>query len=335
MISYDVPPLPEIERIPSAGVRAQLAFDQTVPRAFVHRTSVAEVFLTDALACADGRVLVAAQWPRTHALLHSDRYGYTDPLLMIETVRQAAIYLAHRFHEVPLSSHFIFTGLDFQLEDPAGTLTGDSPLNVVLDCAFRSSRTPRRTTGRLDCVLEIRGRRVGRASAGLLAVPPSLYEALRRRAARPAAPVGAGRPPKLPAALVGRERREDVLLSRTPDGFQLDVSSTHPGYFEHACDHLPGMVLVEGFRQAGYGLHHADEPRLPGRGLPRLLSGLQISFDAFGDLRSPVVLRREPAAAARRPGTPIAPIALTATQGAATLARGTVTLAPVVPGGDR
>jgi hypothetical protein len=332
MISYDVPPLPEIERIPSTGVRARLAFDQTVPRAFVHRTSVAEVFLTDALPSGDGRILVAAQWPRTHALLHSDRHGYTDPLLMIETVRQAAIYLAHQFHEVPLSSHFIFTGLDFQLEDPDGTLTGDSPLNVVLDCTFHSGHTPRRTTGRLDCVLEIRGRRVGRASAGLLAVPTGLYEALRRRAAQPPAPAGAGRRPKLPAALVGRERREDVLLSRTPDGFQLDVNRTHPGYFEHACDHLPGMVLVEGFRQAAYGLHHADEPRLPGRALPRLISRLQVSFDAFGDLRSPVALRREPSTAAHRP---CAPIALTATQGTATLARGTVTLAPVVPGRAR
>lgn len=303
---------PSVER-----QRAALRFDQTISRALVHKESVAEVFLTDALPAGGDRVLVAAQWPRAHAFYRPDVTGCTDPMLLIETVRQAAIYVAHSHHGVPGTWPFIFSGLELSLEEHELTRSAGVPVQAVLDCTYTASDQRGKSRGRLDCVIEVDGRVVGRATAKLLAVEAPLYRKLRHRGAGSTEP----RAPR-PAALltgdqVGRHNPADILVGSADGELVLRVDPSHPAYFEHACDHLPGMVLIEAFRQAGYFLRHDPNRRLVGTPLPVWLSRLSVDFGSFGELGDEVVLRAHRKASATAAGSRIE---LEAVQGGKALA---------------
>ncbi|MFD9336121.1 ScbA/BarX family gamma-butyrolactone biosynthesis protein [Streptomyces sp. NPDC060028] len=302
--------LPRIPRQSAPGFPSRdgaLTFDRTVPRSLVHRASVAEVFLTDGRRGEGNRVRIAAQWPRRHALYQPDAEGSSDPLLLVETVRQAAIYTAHRFHEVPLTHSFIFRDLDFHIVDPGALVVGGEPLQLVLDGSFIPEAHPsgNRIAARFEAWVETGGRRCARVSVRLLAVGVELYGLLRNRrgpAARgPRGSVGGvlgAEPRMLDAAEAGRQRQENVLLSvdpkAVPGRYLMRVDRDHPGYFEHSCDHVPGMALVEAFRQAGCHLVGAGRELAEGESGRRAaswsLAFSEVRFDAFGELREPTMI---------------------------------------------
>ncbi|MFD0571187.1 AfsA-related hotdog domain-containing protein [Kitasatospora gansuensis] len=84
-------------------------------RASVHKSADREVLITDARQLTGDRYAVAARWSRNHLLGHRPEALTSDPLLLVETVRQAAIHLAHRFLDVPAGHPFVMQDLDFEL----------------------------------------------------------------------------------------------------------------------------------------------------------------------------------------------------------------------------
>ncbi|GHG96606.1 AfsA-related hotdog domain-containing protein [Streptomyces rubradiris] len=71
-----------------------------MPRQYVYRAAVAEVFLTGWRADGPDTFTVAAQWPRAHAYF-TPVAGRLDPLLLAETVRRTGALLAHAEYQVP------------------------------------------------------------------------------------------------------------------------------------------------------------------------------------------------------------------------------------------
>ena len=78
--------------LPSSTTRDRLTYDATVPRAMVHRASIAEVFVTDSVAAATNGIgrseasfEVAAQLPRGHVI--GERSAAYDFLLIVEVMR--------------------------------------------------------------------------------------------------------------------------------------------------------------------------------------------------------------------------------------------------------
>lgn len=118
------------------SVKETLRFLQPVTRELVHRSSVSEVFVTDGLHKGGAEFVVAAQWPRDHALYHPDENGRYDPLLFAETLRQAHFYAAHTFFDVPLGHRFVGQDLSFEITGPAALRVGAAPLPVLLDGAW-------------------------------------------------------------------------------------------------------------------------------------------------------------------------------------------------------
>lgn len=213
----------------------------------VHRAAMAEVFITDAVPTGPDSYLVAAQWPRDHALYHPDPTGRTDPLLLAETLRQALVYLAHRYHAVPLTHRFIGCGMDFAVTDGEALRVRDAPLPVVLEArwVWTANRPPRRYGMRLDIVLTMGGRACGHGSLEVLAVDARTYGILRGGtnearwaregpsgegpgdgpgAAEVSASAGVSGTPsagvwrQVPAARVGRLRGKDSVLEELVPG---------------------------------------------------------------------------------------------------------------------
>ncbi|WP_405584691.1 ScbA/BarX family gamma-butyrolactone biosynthesis protein [Streptomyces sp. NBC_01190] len=210
--------------LPESG--GELSFLQPIPRYLVHRQAVAEVFITDAVAVAEDRFLVAAQWPRDHAMYYPDEAGISDPLLFAETIRQALVYLAHRYYGVPLSHRFIGSDIDFEITDPARLRVGAAPIPVVLEAhwTWAANKPPHRYGMRLEVTLTVDGQACGRGGLRVIAVDDKRYALLRGKAARSHATARAGgsgpaatyRTPgrKMPAAAVGRLRVKDSVLAR-------------------------------------------------------------------------------------------------------------------------
>jgi hypothetical protein len=296
--------------------RAALTFDRTVPRQLVHRASVTEVFLTDGAPVAADRFLVGAQWPRHHALYHPDPSGRCDFMLLAETVRQAGIFLLHRYYDVPLGQYFVFKSLDLHISDLHALRVGGTPLGAVLDVTVASTAASdaRRLDARLDITIEVDGRPCAYGAVAVVVVDARRYEAVRHRGrdivgsipATAATPETPGTEAPSTAPVIAGRQDANVLLRTATDAdsstWLLHVDLRHPGYFEHPSDHVPGMMLLEAFRQAGHLTAARD----------CALTALQARFLSFGELFQPIVIRSATG--------PEGLLRLTAVQGERTLA---------------
>ncbi|MEU7488957.1 ScbA/BarX family gamma-butyrolactone biosynthesis protein [Streptomyces sp. NPDC042319] len=283
------PPMPGRRTAP-AGYDTDLthlrALTTTVPREYVHRSAVTEVFLTGWRGDGTDAWTVDAQWPRAHSF-YGPAHGLHDPVMMAETARQAGLLLNHVGHGVPLGHTVAWGSVRYTVAPEALKVAG-TPADVEVrvrdhDAVRRGSRlSGMRQT--FDAYRD--GRPLGRTECTFTCLTPAVYRRLRgpyadldHALSRVLAP---GEP--LRPALVGRDREADVVLSPA-DGtgrWQLRTDITHPVLFDHPVDHVPGMLLVEAARQAAYATVG------PGRWTA---TAMDCSFARYAELDAPTWIR--------------------------------------------
>ncbi|MEU9079225.1 ScbA/BarX family gamma-butyrolactone biosynthesis protein [Kitasatospora sp. NPDC048538] len=260
--------------------------ERTVSRHLVHRTSVSEVFLTGWQATGPYDFLLGAQWPRLHGFYRLPGDRYHDPLLLAETIRQAGLLIGHAGFGVPRDHQFVMEDLSYALA-PDGLRTiavTDEPASLMLAvrCEDVRMRHGRLVSLRVHTEVTRAGRPVGHGTGQLRVVSPASYARLRGPGPRGAVPPA----PPAPTApeLVGRAHPGDVVLSPTlrPDTWLLRTDARHPVLFDHALDHVPGMLMLEAARQAAQRLRH-PEPVVP----VEFVS----SFDHYIELDRPCLVR--------------------------------------------
>ncbi|MGX1851639.1 ScbA/BarX family gamma-butyrolactone biosynthesis protein [Streptomyces sp. NPDC055299] len=257
------------------------ALTTTVPREYVHRTAISEVFLTNWRRGAADSWVVSAQWPRAHTF-YGPRQGLHDPILLIETVRQAGILLSHVAHQVPLDHPIIWQRVRYDLLPEALRTTGQ-PAEIELhvtdhDMIYRGKRL---ATARQEFRILCDGAELATAALDYSCHSPAVYRRLRGEycdldlANSRKLPV----PQAVPPQLVAREHDRDVVLSPTDraDRWQLRVETSHPVLFDHPVDHAPGMLMIEAARQAA-------QASTPGSTLP---VSLECSFARYAELDAP------------------------------------------------
>ncbi|WP_190112748.1 ScbA/BarX family gamma-butyrolactone biosynthesis protein [Streptomyces cinnamoneus] len=286
---------------PLPGLGRGLSHTHRVPRHTVHKAAATEVLLTDARRLAEDRFAVAALWPRDRFLTHRGSGGHADPMLLVETVRQTTIFLSHRFYGVPADRPFVLCDLGFDLDEPLPSGDG-SPLPLTLDVSLAPTATgPGRFGMRLQATVHHGERRLGTACQSWQAVTPERYDRIRyRHPVSPAAPGAWEHATPLHPAAVGYQRTSDVLLATVPGTaataghrtWQLRMDQNHPVLFDHASDHIPGMVLMEAFRQAAHVLAAHDAGA--GAHRPVSLASASTAFHSFGELDAPVTISAQP-----------------------------------------
>ncbi|MFB6890748.1 ScbA/BarX family gamma-butyrolactone biosynthesis protein [Kitasatospora sp. NPDC056327] len=303
-----------------------LRFDRHLPREAVHKYADAEVLLTDAVRLGAARFAVAALWPRDHHLGRRSAGAAADPVLMAETVRQTAIHLAHRFHGSTYGHPFVLNDLAVDL-DGALPAVGPDGLDVGLDLQSPPAvLRPGRERFALEGVAWAGHRPVGRVRMRWEVLEPARYALIRRRSAEAAA-----EPETAPASTVVPEPRRvgqtadrDVLVAADParaDRWWLRPFEGHPVLFDHPVDHVPGMVLLEAFRQAAASCGAGGAAG----GLREISTG----FTAFGELTTPVAILAGPDG-----GGPPGCLRLTAVQDGRPIATARVRMAPGAAGAD-
>ena len=237
-----------------------------VPRQLVHRAAIAETFPTGWSRTETDRFRVSAQWPRVHCLhVSPDRAAY-DPLLVVETVRQAGTLLNHTEYQVPLDHQFVLQ--EFRITTfPEHLDVGPAPAEPVVDITFSDirHRGKRLVSARYEADVLLDGELVAHADVAFTCTSGAVFS--RLRGGRTAATVTAlPVPPGLPAADVGRESAADVVLALPQQGqrdWQLRVDTGHAVFFDHPLDHIPGMLLLESAKQAALARTGPDGDRIP------------------------------------------------------------------------
>jgi hypothetical protein len=240
--TYETPKAPDILKTLTA----------TVPRQFVHRAAVAETLLTGWTGTGPERFTVVAQWPRAHQLhVSPDRTSY-EPLLVAETVRQCGALLAHTEYDVPLDHRFVLHELRITTR-PEQLAVGPIPAEPVVGIIVTEVRRrgSRPAAIRYEADVRLGDETVATGHIAVSWTSESVYRRLRGGRTPDtvsALPV----PPGLPAEAVDRALPADVVLAptRRRDRWQLRVDTTHPVFFDHPLDHVPGMLLMEAARQA-------------------------------------------------------------------------------------
>ena len=244
--------IPETQAVPEAH---ELRYDSTVSRTLVHRTSVAEVFVTDSAATGEESFVVAAQLPRGHLIgENAPLYDFT---LLVEVVRQAGVLVAHRHLGVELGDAFIFRSLNLRTVELSRLRIGAVPAQVLvrMDVHPRRNRAGRIQGFTFTGTVELDGEVALAGDGALLVVSARAYQALRakRRTADPEQTL-----PRFTAALpgaVGRQEARNVVITepvttgRSEVTALLVIDPSHPHMFDHPLDHVPGHLQMEAARQ--------------------------------------------------------------------------------------
>ncbi|GLZ32270.1 adhesin [Lentzea sp. NBRC 105346] len=261
-------------------------FQQTVPRRLVHRAAVAEVLPTHWHRLSEDTFAVGAMWPRQHSF-YEPIAGHHDPMILAETIRQAGLLVAHVGYDIKLDAPFIMWELAHNV-DLTGLIIEDAPAKITVEVIGRD--VSRRGSSIVDITFDMRIFRgfeqIGTGLGKLSSVSKGVYARLRKGQVNTTQHCAVPGVEPIEPAVVGRYRPNDVVLGATgePDTWRLRVPSDHPVLFDHAVDHVPGMLLLEAARQAVQQLNG------PGRVVPLAMSS---EFHRFAELNEPTTIRAE------------------------------------------
>ncbi|HEX4953012.1 MAG TPA: AfsA-related hotdog domain-containing protein [Thermoanaerobaculia bacterium] len=291
---------------------AKLSFESTVSRRLVHRDFIDHVLLTDILRLEEGRFLCGARIPQSHGYFNEGGgpHVYSGILLSAEMGRQAGIAISHQFLGVSTSLCHILRELSCTLEWPGLSLvTSPRMANVVMevrlrDCSYRRTRELMGLV--MECISYQAGERIQHAAGEWIFVPRKIYEKLRKPA--PEALESSSSPQRLERvepSVVGRRRLENIVISSPCESAEgiveadLIVDPDHPYFFEHALDHVSGMLLLEGCHQIGTALAGSRCGWAPREIVCREFGA---RFHQFAELETPVKLEARLQTASRAPG---------------------------------
>jgi hypothetical protein len=279
---------------------ADLTFDQTVPRAIAHRRAVGEVFVTDSARTGEDTFALAWQIPRAHALWGDGPAPYHDPFATAEAARQGCFVVVHRHLGIPLDLPFSLQRFEFQVTAGLEPFRDNqrSPLQGLLHYRLSQQEFRGGALGsmRIDGALHIDGAEAMTVGGDVVFMPREDYRALRafQRSRKQLDGVAPWKPAAaVPPAMVGRRDERNIVVGEPtatsyPSGllrYPLVIDRSHPSYFDHDYDHVPGPFIVEGFRQAAV-------LAAAGTGVLRspvvAMTGLTVSFADFGEFEAPL-----------------------------------------------
>jgi len=240
-----------------------LSFDELIPKHLVHKHSLDNVFLTDVKHAGENWLLCGARVPQTYSFFNQDgRSPSSDLLFYVEIGRQASLALSHSFFALPYDHAFVFDRSEITLLEPAWRSAGQRRRDrIVVEIKIKEQeRRNNGTISRLVADYAFYGdeEQVSSAKGAWSLQTSALFQRLRRLSNR-SLPVECKNESSRPLATAsgcGDKPRANIVVS-TPERKENDsdfsagliVDPNNPFFFDHPCDHVPGILLIEGCAQ--------------------------------------------------------------------------------------
>jgi len=276
-----------------------LSFEQTIPRRLVHKHSLENVLLTEIQSLGDGRFLCGARMPKVHRFFNETaRLPHSDIMFYSEVGRQACIAISHPFFGASRDSAFIFEQSEAHIPESFWrTVQELTTEQMVIEVRIKEKETRKNgDVSRIvaEHIIFNEREQVFHSVYAWNIQPAALFERFRRRSARsPEVPAVRPREKPMSPVWLGRELAENVVIS-TPDRAEsgnftasLIVDLKHPFFFDHPCDHVPGMLLMEGCAQMATTAASLTVGKKP---IEVLVNGYEIEFAHFVECHLPVTL---------------------------------------------
>jgi hypothetical protein len=280
---------------------AHLSGVQRVVNSLVHKHSLENVLLTEISTCGDNRFIGAGRIPTEHVFFNSPgKTPWKDILFYTELGRQASLAISHSFLDVSTEDVFIFERSEAAVTDPVWK----SPLHTPLDSILVDVRIQEITRRRNNAVshvvadhfLSIGGQQVFRGTGAWSIQPAALFQRLRRTStartlaapfdARTCADVRVARP-RLEAPANAVISRPEYVPNTPAFVSSLIVDPRHPYFFDHPCDHVPGMLLLEGSAQLALAAFAGTTSVPPGTSA---VCAYDVNFAQFVECELPTTL---------------------------------------------
>jgi len=227
-------------------------FQQAIAPTLVHRVYGRDVFVTNLRVLEGDTFEVTASWPAEHAF-YGPRAGGHDPLLFLETFREAILLVAHVAFQVPRENKFITHDKQFAVAPTGLRADCAEPVDVVFRLTAHDVKRRGRTVAgmRMDGECFRDGVRIGGGTYRWSCVTPAVYKRLRGDYLT-AEPANVTDRELIPPHLIGRTQDVDVMLAGMADESSWDLRQdpTHPVVYDHTVDHVPGNGCIEAARQA-------------------------------------------------------------------------------------
>jgi 3-hydroxymyristoyl/3-hydroxydecanoyl-(acyl carrier protein) dehydratase len=225
-------------------------------RTLAHKRFPENVLLTDIRACSDDHFVCTGRIPADHRFFNDGgRTPHEDILFYTEVGRQASLAVTHAFLNVSLDDVFIFersqAAITPVIWNPALAQAAD---NVVIEIKIRETVRRKNTVTRVvaEHFMYVGDQHVFQGTGTWTMQSAALFKRLRRSMAETASQVEG---PDL-----SRPYPSNVVISAlesAPDNTALTASlvvdAAHPYFFDHPCDHVPGMLLLEACAQLSLG----------------------------------------------------------------------------------
>jgi hypothetical protein len=271
---------------------SRFSFEQTVPRSLVHKSSLDNVLLTEIKSVAEDRFICAGRIPTAHGFFNSaGRTPRKDILFYTELGRQASLAISHMFMGAGRDEVFIFEGSTAAITAGANL----KPASGSIITEIQVSETQRRRNGAVTKIvaeqnMSIDGRHVFKGEGAWSIQPAALFQRLRRMSA-----VRASAPPAISLETAPRRRNAQNVVITTPEFSRtggeaissLIVDESHAYFFDHPCDHVPGMLLLEGCAQLAVAAIAEDAAASPA---DLWIAGYGVNFAQFVEPGIPVTL---------------------------------------------
>lgn len=231
-----------------------LLIQQSVPPRLVRRINSSDVFVTQLTRLEANKFEVGVRWPGFHSFYTPATSDLHDPLLFLESVREAGVLIAHAGYEIPMEFKFLTRDKRFRVENLEGLRTnGMDPVDVTLVVTAKEiQRRARSYAGMLfeaECFRD--GVRIGTAAYRWSCVSAAGYTRLRGQYRNAVPEVPADCSP-VDHELVGRCAAIDVMLAEAEgeNTWLLRVDPRHRVVYDHPMDHVPGNAIIEAGKQA-------------------------------------------------------------------------------------
>jgi hypothetical protein len=242
--------------------------DQAAIRTLVHKRLSENVFLIDIRALDSERFVCTGRIPRNHELFNDGgRTPLQDVLFYTEVGRQASLAMTHAFLNASLDDVFIFERSEAAIMDAIWRLPSRSLSDrLVIEIDIRkTTRRKHDTVCRVvaDHLMAIGSERVFTGTGTWTIQSAAMFTRLRRDSIKSAADGVSDRPRATTIERPMQKQSRNVVISspefrsnRNESIASLIVDRAHPYFFDHPCDHVPGMLLLEGCAQLALDASH-------------------------------------------------------------------------------